>query len=397
MDRLNVGGPSKHAVWLTAGLSCERFDATLVVGHVAEGEGDMTYFAREHGVQPVVIDELSRELAPGDLIVIAKLVARMFRTRPDIVHTHKAKAGATGRAAAFVYKWMTPGAILLRPRNIRVVHTYHGHVFHGYYGPLKSRVILAIERALARLVTDCIITISAQQQAEILGRYRVGRAEQHRIVPLGIDLAEGRGQSHATLRDECGVPAGRFLVGTVGRLCEVKNQALLLDAFAGLVGGGCDATLVVVGDGHLRRALEERARTLGIADRVVFAGFRSDTLALYEQFDLVALSSVNEGTPLTLIEAMSRGCAVVSTLVGGAGDIMGGRCGADNSIDIREHGVTCASGDAGALAEAMRYLLARPQLRAQMGARGREFVEQRLSTRRLIEDIERLYEELVGS
>ena len=396
MDRLNVGGPSKHAVWLTAGLPRSRFETTLVVGHVAEGEGDMTYFAHQHGVQPVVINQLSRELSLQDLIVVTKLVAWMFRSRPDIVHTHKAKAGATGRTAALVYKWLTPGAILLRPRNVRVVHTFHGHVFHGYYGPFKSRVFLGIERALARVVSDRIVTVSPRQRAEILGRYRVGRPEQHRVVPLGIDVGEACGQPRHDLRHEYGVPPARFMVGTAGRLCEVKNHDLLLEAFARLLEGGCDAALFIVGDGHLRQNLEARARALKIAHAVVFTGFRTDALALCEQFDVVALSSVNEGTPLTLIEAMSRGRAVASTLVGGVGDIMGGQCESDTGFDVRGHGVTCAPGDADALANAMRYLLERPKLRAQMGARGRRFVEERLSLARLIEDMAGLYDELMA-
>src|SRR5689334_13142573 len=126
IDRLNVGGPAKHVTWLTAGLDPERFETTLITGVVPEGEGDMGYFARAAGVEPIVIEEMSRELGFGDVIVIFKILRELFRLKPQIVHTHKAKAGAVGRVAATIYKWLTPSALRLRRRKLAVVHTYHG-------------------------------------------------------------------------------------------------------------------------------------------------------------------------------------------------------------------------------------------------------------------------------
>src|SRR6185503_9477917 len=139
IDRLNVGGPAKHVVWLTAGLDPRAFTSHLVTGTVPPGESDMAYFASRAGVAPIVVAEMSRELGPRDVVAFVKVVRLLFRLRPDIVHTHKAKAGAVGRAAAFCYRWMTPSALRLRPRRCRVVHTYHGHVFNSYYGRAKTR------------------------------------------------------------------------------------------------------------------------------------------------------------------------------------------------------------------------------------------------------------------
>ena len=188
IDRLNIGGPAKHVIWLTTGLDANEFDATLITGTVPRGEGDMGYFADASGVTPVVINEMSRELGPRDIVVIAKLVRQFLKLKPQIIHTHKAKAGAAGRIAAFIYKWLTPSALMFRPRECPVLHTYHGHVFHSYYGRFRTSMFLTVERMLARLVTDRVVVISEQQKAEINRTFRVGRSDQFRLVPLGLDL-----------------------------------------------------------------------------------------------------------------------------------------------------------------------------------------------------------------
>src|SRR5262245_62292234 len=151
IDRLNIGGPAKHGTWLTAGLDPARVETTLITGVVPKGEGDMSYFTRAAGVEPVIIEEMSRELSLGDIVVIFKILRELFRLKPHIVHTHKAKAGAVGRVAATIYKWLTPSALRLRPRKLGVVHTFHGHIFHSYYGVAMTKFFITIERALARL------------------------------------------------------------------------------------------------------------------------------------------------------------------------------------------------------------------------------------------------------
>ncbi|MBK9766922.1 MAG: glycosyltransferase [Chloracidobacterium sp.] len=173
--RLNVGGPARHVVWLTRGLEDDEFQSKLIAGTVPVGEEDMGYFASENGVEPIFIPELSRELSIKDGISLFKIYREMSLFSPDIIHTHTAKAGTVGRAAAFLYRWLTPGTIVGRPRRVAVIHTFHGHVFHSYYGVLKTRLFLMIEKVLARVATDRIVTISAQQLDEIHGRFGVGR------------------------------------------------------------------------------------------------------------------------------------------------------------------------------------------------------------------------------
>jgi glycosyltransferase involved in cell wall biosynthesis len=390
IDRLNTGGPAKHVTWLTAGLDAEEFETTLITGVVPAGEGDMSYFAREAGIEPVVIKEMSRELGFGDLIVVLKLVRELRLRKPQVVHTHKAKAGAVGRLAASIYKWLTPSALRLRPRQCLIVHTYHGHIFHSYYGVAKTRLFIAIERALARLCTDRIVAISDSQRDEICLKFKVGRFEQFEVIPLGIDFDEVNARG-GRLREEIGMSADDPLVGIVGRLCEVKNHAMLIESAAKLQAEGTDARFAVIGDGHLRERLESLVRESGLASRIIFTGFRDDAVALYPDFDIAALTSLNEGTPLTLIEAMGCGCAVASTEVGGVIDLMGERREDRDGFTIWDHGVTAPSRNVEAFAEALKYLIKRPELRREMGARGRAFVLSHLSKERLTGDTENLY------
>ena len=306
--RLNVGGPARHVVWLTRALNVGEFESRLIAGSVPEGEESMEYFAAENGVEPIYIREMSRELSPRDVVSLWKVYREIRDLRPDVIHTHTAKAGTIGRAAAFGYRWMTPSILIGRPRRLKVVHTFHGHVFHSYYGALKTSLFLFIERVLARLVTDRIIVISRQQLDEINGKFGVGQAEQFRVVPLGIDLEPFANASgdRQRLRTELGVADGQLLFGFVGRLTEIKNIPLLVEAISGLIKADPDTAakmrFVIVGDGHLRPDLESLAARMGIGEELVFAGNRTDIPSVYSALDGVVLTSLNEGTPLSLIE-----------------------------------------------------------------------------------------------
>ena len=397
--RLNVGGPARHVVWLTDAMREGEFETTLIAGTVPEGEEDMSYFAARHGVEPHYIKEMSRELSPKDAISLIKVFRTMLRERPDIVHTHTAKAGTVGRAAAFLYRWFTPGTLIGRPRKVRVVHTFHGHVFHSYYGKSKTRLFILIERALARFATDRIITITKQQFDEINGRVGVGRAEQFEVVPLGIDLAafEDDGTKRIAFRSELSAADEEFLIGFTGRLTEIKNIPLLLEAARDYLDAPetPPSRFVIAGDGHLRGSLERKARELGIGDRVVFLGNREDPDVVYAGLDLVALTSLNEGTPLSLIEAMASGRAVISTAVGGVVDLLGGTSEEHEGFAVCGRGVSVASGNAAGFAKGLIYLAKNERLRFGLAENGRDFVNKIYSKERLIEDIRALYRRLV--
>jgi len=369
--RLNVGGPARHVVWLSEGLAKEGVETLLVTGTVPPGEDDMSGFAAAHGVTPHVIPSMSRELSPCDAISIWKLWRLMVRFRPDVVHTHTAKAGAVGRIAGLLYR------VVSRGRSV-FVHTFHGHVFHGYYSKWKTRMFLAIERALARLGTHRIVVLSEQQRREIHETYRIGRAEQFVVIPLGMEWSTGA--SPVRIGDGASPP----LVAIVGRIAPIKNHEMFLRVAERLRG---EARFVVYGDGADRARLEQRAR--GVAE---FAGTR-DAAEIYAAIDVLALTSRNEGTPLAIIEAMAAGVPVIATAVGGVVDLLGDVEETRGGFDIRERGVTAPSDDDVAFAAGLRSLLHDAELRARLAGRGRSWVEKTHTKERLLADIIALYRE----
>jgi len=372
--RLNIGGPAIHTILLTAGLDAARFESTLVTGVEEAYEGNMLDLAAQKGVQPLVIPELGREINPlKDWVTLLKLY-RLFRDRrPHIVHTHTAKAGTVGRMAA-------------RLAGVPViVHTFHGHVFHDYFGPLQTRVFIGIERLLASL-SDRIVTVSDGQRRE-LADYGVASRDKIAVVPLGFELdallncEPLRGQ----LRWELGIPDGTALVGIVARLTAIKNHRLFLDAARLIVEAGQAAMFLIVGDGKLRADLEAYVAELKLAERVIFTGWRRDLPRIYADLDVVALSSLNEGTPVSLIEAMAAAKPVVATRVGGVSDVI---------LD-KESGYLVQSEDAEGLARGILDLLRAPDRAREMGLAGRVAVHPKYASETLLANIEKLYLELL--
>jgi glycosyltransferase involved in cell wall biosynthesis len=401
--RLNVGGPARHVVWLTDGLRSNGYDTMLVTGVVPPGEDDMTYFAQSAGVTPHVIPQMSREISLRDALASWKIFRLMLRERPDLVHTHTAKAGTVGRVAGLLYRWLTPAALIGKPRACRFVHTYHGHVFHSYYGPVKTKLFLTIERALARLVTDRIIVVSEQQRREIHEDFRVGTPEQYAVVPLGLDLSlfSDWQAKRSRLREELSASDDELFIGIVGRLTEIKNHAMFLRAAARVkelnrsAGDQRHVRFVIIGDGSLRGTLEEQAEELRLADDVVFLGTREDPEFFYPALDVVALTSHNEGTPLTLIEAMASERPVVATAVGGVVDLLGAKLADGDGYTVCERGISVKSGDVEGFAQSLKRLVRDEGLRKDLSGRGREFVARNYAKERLINDISSLYEQLL--
>src|SRR5260221_4275272 len=272
--RLNVGGPARHVVWLTEGLQPFGYETLLVAGVVPPGEDDMSYVAAASGIQLLTLPQMSREISVKDALTIWKLFRLMRSERPDIVHTHTAKAGTVGRVAGLMYR-----ALSGKTRRCRFVHTYHGHVFHSYYGKFKTRLFLSIERFLARFATDRIIVISEQQRREINEVFRVDRREQFAVIPLGIDLSAYAAwrDRRPRLRTELKLSEDEVLIGIVGRVTEIKNHRMFLEA-AALLKKKIDSHLrfVVIGDGNLKRDLEAQAKSLGFESAVLFPATRND-------------------------------------------------------------------------------------------------------------------------
>jgi len=402
--RLNVGGPARHVVWLTKALQDEKFQSVLITGTVPKGEDDMGYFAFENGVEPVFIPEMSRELSLKDFVSLLKIYCILLKEKPNIIHTHTAKAGTLGRVAGFFYRWFTPKTLIGKPRKVKIVHTYHGHIFHSYYGRLKTAFFLFIERFLALIATDRIVVISKQQFEEIHGKYKVGKSKQFAIIPLGIDLSSflPSESKREKFRSEFSVKPEEILIGIVGRLTEVKNHLLFLKV-AKLSKSQLDSAVkfIIIGDGHLRASLERKVRELGIEDTVIFAGNRKDADSFYAGLDIVALTSLNEGTPLSLIEAMASAKPIVSTMVGGVRDLLGEIKSEEDGFFICERGIGIKSSNSGNLeaqgfCNALQRLINDEMLRHEISKAGFKFVTQHYSKERLIADIRQLYEGLTS-
>lgn len=404
--RLNVGGPARHVVWLTQALQDEEFQSDLLTGTVPEGEENMSWFAAENDVEPCYIPEMSRELSAKDIVSLWKVYRELKRRRPDIVHTHTAKAGTVGRVAGFFYRWLTLKTLIGRPRPVKFIHTYHGHVFHSYYGRRKTGVFLFIEKTLARLATDKIIVISDQQYEEIHKQFSVGKARQFQIIPLGIDLSqfENPEQKRNLLREEIRAEPDELLVGMVGRLTEIKNHSLFLKAAKNykeykntnpLPQQPPPLRFIIIGDGHLRGELEKEAADLDVNDIVSFLGNRNDTDVFYAGLDLVALTSHNEGTPLSLIEAMANSRPVISTSVGGVIDLLGKAVEERDGFAICERGIGVPPDDAESFFNGLIYLAKDEKLRNELGGRGKDFVSSNYSKERLITEIKKLYWDLL--
>jgi glycosyltransferase involved in cell wall biosynthesis len=375
IGRLNVGGPALHVVNLAAGLDPSRYEQLLVVGTENAAEGSMLDHALSRGVKPHVIPEIvtAFSVTPRDVRALAKLFFLIRRERPHIVHTHTAKAGLLGRLAA-------------RLAGVPViVHTFHGHVLHGYYGPAKNRLLRRMERSLARF-TDRLVTVSEEVKKDLIG-YGVAAPEKIAVIPLGFDLEPFLGPStrRGEFRRELGLGREVKLVGIVGRLFPIKNHRLFLDAAAKIAAANPAARFVIVGDGALRPALERQAEELGMADRVLFTGWRRDLPRIYADLDVLAVSSDNEGTPVSAIEAMAAGCPVVAARVGGLPDL----------IEDNKTGRLVPPRDAAALATAILELLDDPAMARELGRTATDTVRQRFTVKRLIGDMDRFYRRLL--
>ena len=376
---MNMGGPAYQVSLLSGLLDPDRYVTTLVTGRLGLGEAPLDEVASQYGVSPVSLDSLGPELHPwADGRALQALMRIMRQLRPDIVHTHTAKAGVLGRLAALL--------AAVRPRPV-LVHTFHGHVLEGYFSPPVSAVYRRVERLLASR-SDCLIGVS-QATVDDLVRLRVASRDDFRVVPLGLDLGPllllDRSVG-APFRASIGVADDEILLSCVGRLVPIKRIDVMLKALAAVRSRGVRARLVVVGDGVLRPQLERLASDLGIAEAVTFAGYRRDLPQIVAASDIGILTSDNEGTPVSLIEAAAGARVLVATDVGGVADVV-----TDGT------GLLVAPRDHDAVADAVVRLAEDAQLRARMGAAARDHVQFRYARERLVEDVTALYDELLAT
>jgi glycosyltransferase involved in cell wall biosynthesis len=386
-----TGGPAKHVAWLGEGLA-RKTDTCLICGKIPESE-DMGWYYDKKGLKRNFLKYMKREISiVSDFLNIIEILIWILRFKPDIVHTHTSKAGFNGRIAAFMANILR---LIAFQKRIKVVHTFHGHTFHSYFHPLLEKAFLWIERILANLATDKILTLSKRLENEILLDYRVGKKEQYALVPLGIEMGFCESLQRAPYQEQFGFLENDFIFGTVGRITEIKNYELFIDAVnsmdsAKTLGGALagDGDPVYVG------SLKTRAGS-NSNNRIRFLGMQSELEKVYGLFDCFVLTSKNEGTPVVMMEAFACGIPVVGTLVGGVVDLFGEVLEKKEGFVICERGIGVQPEDLDGLKSAMEYVsgnrsLLHPQVHA-----AKEYVFKNHSIENLCQNVLNVYHELL--
>lgn len=386
LNRLIIGGPLLNAAYLTKYLAPE-FETLLVVGQKEDHEKDASFITDALGVQPIYLSGMGRSINPLKDYTAYRRVKDIIRDfKPDIVHTHAAKPGAIGRMAAHQLKVPV------------IVHTYHGHVFHSYFNSAKTNLILRAERFLAKR-SSAIIAISATQQKELVEDFKIAPIEKFRIIPLGLDLdkfSQDYTAKRKQFRDEFNMADDVIAIAIIGRLVPVKNHTLFLEGLQHVLNNTSrKVKAFIVGDGETRTALELKAKELGILftgekdtdhpHPLIFTSWRSDVDVINAGADIIALTSFNEGTPVSLIEAQAAGNPIVSTSVGGISDVvLEGRSGLLSPLSDNQQ--FCTN---------LLELVNNDELRNSLSQQGNAFVKEQFSYQRLMKDMSQLYNELL--
>lgn len=386
LNRLIVGGPVLNATYLTRYLSPE-FETLLVVGEKESHEKSAGYLADQLGIRYITVPEMGRSISPlKDLQAYQKLKKIIKEYKPDVVHTHAAKPGALGRLAA---------ADCGVPA---IVHTYHGHVFHSYFNKLKSGFYINLERFLASR-SSAIVAISEAQKKELVQQFKIAPEHKFRVIPLGLDLdrfGQDMPEKRKRFRAEFGLADDVIAIGIIGRLVPVKNHSLFLKGLQRVLQqSGKKIKAFIIGDGETRMDLEKEAAQLGIAfstqqstthpHPLVFTSWRSDVDTVTAGLDIVALTSFNEGTPVSLIEAQAANRPIVSTRVGGISDI----------VVEGETALLSAVEDEELFCQNLLRLVNDDELRKKLGGSSSQYVLQRFSYQRLVRNMADLYYELL--
>lgn len=386
INRLNLGGPAFHVATLTKYLSPE-FEMLLVAGTKQDSEESSDYIVKEMGLNFVSIPEMHRSIHPiKDYIAYKKLREMIREFKPDIVHTHAAKAGALGRLAAL-------------HENVPVIlHTFHGHVFHSYFSPLKTKIFLIIERFLAKK-TSGIITISERQRKDLLWKYTITKASKIHMIPLGFDLSKFREnieEKRKSFREKYFLEDDEIAIGIIGRLVPVKNHMLFLTSAKQMMSSTKKKVRVfIIGDGESRESLFRESEDLGVnytyfptnpvkAD-FTFCSWIKDVDIAISGLDIVAMSSYNEGTPVSLIEAQAGDKPVISTNVGGI----------ENVVLKNETALLVDSNNYMDFAAQLTRLVEDDELRNRLGKNGWEFVREKFHFTRMIREVSTLYNQLL--
>jgi glycosyltransferase involved in cell wall biosynthesis len=372
--RLNVGGAALHVLQLADEQRLRGHDVVVVAGTLANGEQSMEYIADELGVNVLKLPALQRPLSPtADVAAILGLRAIIRARRPDVLHTHTAKAGATGRLGALLAGSARPPAI---------VHSYHGHVLSGYFSRRWEHVFRKIEWLLAH-ATGTLIAVSEEVRDDLVD-YGVAPPGRFVVVRYGVpvaDWSENDNLARERIRAELGITDEVFAIGWAGRLTAIKRPLDLIRTLRAVLDAGVDAVLVVVGDGELRGDTEALAQQLGVAERTRFVGFQRHVREWYAAVDASLLTSLNEGTPVVAMESLAAERPVVATRAGGTATV----------VTEGKTGFLLPVGDIEGLARRLVELAGDPQLRSRLGEAGVADMRDRFGTARMADELEKVY------
>ncbi len=386
INRFNIGGPTYNAAYLTKYLPSE-YETLLIGGDKEESEDSSQHILEELGLNPMIIPEMRRAIRFGNDYAAYKKIKQIIEEfKPDIVHTHASKAGTLGRMAAFACN--VPA----------VVHTFHGHVFHSYFSKAKTTIFKRIEKKLA-LKSSAIVAISAIQKEELGTVHKIAPLDKIEVIPLGFDLERFQhnlAEKRAEFRKEYKIENDEIAIGIIGRLVPIKNHQLFLNALRYVL----DHTdkkvrAFIIGDGESRDAIINLAKDLNIPLSRSNVKFEISTLTLTSWIknidnvnagmDIIALSSLNEGTPVSLIEAQAANNPVVSTNVGGI----------ENVVVQNKTGLLSDIEDLETYSANLLELVENDAKREAMSKEGWKHVKDQYSYKRLVSDVDKLYKDLL--
>lgn len=385
INRLNLGGPTYNAAYLTKYLSPE-FQTVLLAGNKDESEASSEFIIRKLGLTPQYIPQMYRRINPLNDWDAYRYIKKFIQEfKPDIVHTHAAKAGALGRYAA--YQCRVPV----------IIHTFHGHVFHSYFNPVKTKIFLEIEKYLADKSTK-IIALSEKQKYELSSVYKVCNPEKIGVIPLGYDLTifqKNQNEKRKKIRKKYQIEDDEIAIGIIGRLVPVKNHELFLKAIKYVTEHSSKKIRAfIVGDGKEREKIQKLANKMNLScsdnnfnDKsvITLTSWIKDIDEVNAGMDIIALTSLNEGTPLSLIEAQAANKPIVATQVGGVEDI----------VEINKTALLSPNNNEKLFSNNLLRLIENEELRKQIGNNGYSFVKDKFDYQRLVADTVKLYNQLL--
>ena len=388
INRFNLGGPTYNAAYLSRYMPPE-FETLLVGGEKDDSEDSSEFIVKNLGLDPIIIPEMKREIdLKSDFEAYRKMVKIIEDFKPDIVHTHASKAGTIGRLAAANMKVPV------------IIHTFHGHVFHSYFGKMKTVMYKNIERNLARR-SSTIIAISEKQKTELCLIHRICKPEKIRVVPLGFDLSpftENMQDKRSTFRLRYNIADDEIAIGIIGRLVPIKNHKLFIEASKILLEKTQQKIrLFIIGDGEDRLNIESMARkaeiqfidamTSNAIAPLTFTSWIQEIDVACAGLDIIALTSLNEGTPVSLIEAQAANKPIVTTNVGGIENVV-----VEGITALLCHSKT----DPNQFADLLLQLTENKERRDEMSRAGWEHVRNKFHYTRLVRDMTELYYELLN-